>query len=813
MFSQPKRHRLGYRLLGTIVLASALLALLTTAVQLYGDYRRELGAIDEQLAQVERSALDSLADSLWSFNETQLQLQLNGLLQGRDVQHVQVRLTDGSTAEAGTRPAAGHSIVERHYPLRYSRAGQPVPLGTLTVVVGLDGVHRRLLDRAIVILVSESAKTLVIALLILLLVNRGITRHLVRMADYARELSLDQLGRPLKLKRKPGPAPDELDLVASALNDMSQALAAELERRAAVDTERAQLSDAFEHQRFLLQAIVDNTPAVVFVKDLQSRFLLVNRRYREVFSEGREVIGHTPEEVLPDRATEALITDQRAMRSEDPVEYELKAMQHDGEHTYLAQKFPLRRADGELFAIGCIATDITERKRTEERIRYLAQHDALTGLPNRLLLRDRITQAITRARRSGMQAGVMFIDLDHFKNINDSLGHKAGDSLLEAMSQRLEHCLREGDTVARLGGDEFVVCLPELRSPHDAMPVADKVLEALRQPVQVGTDLLHVTGSAGIAVFPSDGDDAEALMRAADAAMYHAKEKGRNNVQFFTARLNEAAQQRLSIATRLHLGLQGGEFEMHFQPQVDLVSGRVLAAEALIRWHQADGTVVPPNDFIRVAEETGLILPLGEWILRESCRQAARWHAAGHADVSVAVNLSPQQFLRPGFADFAARVLHETGLPPSAVELEITEGVLMMKSPENMATLHQLAALGLRLAIDDFGTGYSSLAYLQRFPVHGVKIDRSFIDGIGDDANDTAIVTAVIAMAHSLHLQVVAEGVETERQVGFLKAHGCRVGQGYHFSHALPADDFIALLARPRWLAPAELRMAAQRHA
>jgi diguanylate cyclase (GGDEF)-like protein/PAS domain S-box-containing protein len=810
VLAHPRQHRLGVRLLVAIVLASAAFALVTTAVQLAGDYRRDRATIDEQLAQIEHTSLDSLANSIWSFNETQIRLQLNGLLQQRDVDHVEVSINGGGTISAGKRTEGPR--IERRYVLG-RHVGGDRQLGTLVVTIGLDGVYRRLTDRAIAILVSETAKTFFLALLILFVVSRWVTRHLAHMADYARHLRLPRLGEPLRLRRPARAAPDELDLVANALNDMSRELAAELERRAAVDGERARLFDAYERNRFLLQSIIDNTPAMVFVKDLESRFLLVNQRYREVITEGLDVVGRTAEDLFPDRHAEIVESDQRVVTTDGPIEYEMQIFQSDGAHTYLAQKFPLRRADGELFAVGCIATDITERKRAEERVRYLAQHDALTGLPNRVLLRDRLVQAVAQARRSNTQVGVMFIDLDYFKNINDSLGHEAGDRLLEEMSLRLRGCLREGDTVARLGGDEFVVSLLALKDSHDVIPVAEKLLESLREPVKLGPDVLHVTASVGVSLYPADGEDADELMRCADAAMYHAKEKGRDNCQFFTAQLNEAAQRRLSIATRLHGALQRGEFEMHFQPQVDLESGRVFAAEALIRWRQSDGSMIPPTEFIRIAEEAGQIVALGEWVLRESCTQAARWHAAGHRQLSVAVNLSPQQVLRSGFADTAAQVLAETGLPPSALELEITEGMLMTRSPENIAMLERLAAMGIRLAIDDFGTGYSSLAYLQRFPVNVVKIDQSFIAGIGDDVSDTSIVNAIIAMAHSLRLKVVAEGVETARQVVFLKSHGCLAAQGLYYSGAVPADEFIALLERGGMLQPAALAQRADRRA
>ena len=378
VLSHPRQHRLGYRLLGAIVLASAAFALVTSAVQLMGDYRRDLATIDEQLAQIERTSLDSLANSIWSFNETQIRLQLDGLVQQRDVQHVEVRIAGGDTIAAGW-PTEGGTI-ERQYALRHVSGNRQ--LGTLVVNIGMEGVYDRLVERATVILISETAKTFFLALLILFVVSRWVTRHLGHMADYARGLRLDRLGQPLQLQRRSRDAPDELDLVASALNDMSRELATELERRAAIDGERARLFDAYEHNRFLLQAIIDAMPAMVFVKDLESRFLLVNQRYREVITEGADVVGRTAEELFPERYAEFVASDQRVVVTEEPLEYELQIFQPDGAHTYLALKFPLRRADGSLFAVGCIATDITERKRAEERVRYLAQHDALTGLLN-----------------------------------------------------------------------------------------------------------------------------------------------------------------------------------------------------------------------------------------------------------------------------------------------------------------------------------------------------------------------------------------------------------------------------------------------
>ncbi|MDB5763132.1 MAG: hypothetical protein JWQ21_2127 [Herminiimonas sp.] len=442
--------------------------------------------------------------------------------------------------------------------------------------------------------------------------------------------------------------------------------------------------------------------------------------------------------------------------------------------------------------------DLTERKKAEERTLYVAQHDALTGLPNRVLFQDRVIQALAHAHRNGKQVAILFIDLDGFKNINDSLGHQLGDRLLRIVAEHLQHVMRAGDTVARLGGDEFVIIVPIVSDRHEVILVAQKVLETLRRPLVVEEHELHVSGSIGISLYPADGQDTEALMRAADTAMYHAKEKGRDNYQFFTRVLNDTAHRYLTLANQLHQALQRDEFMVHYQPQVRLESGEIFGAEALIRWHQPDSGLISPAEFIKIAEETGLIAPLGEWILRQACGQLKCWRDAGYLDLIISVNLSPQQLQRPGFPELAKRILHETGVPASSLEMEITEGVLMLQNPDNLMALHQLTDMGIRLSVDDFGTGYSSLTYLQRFPIRSLKIDQSFVSGIGQDANDTAIVTAIIAMADSLDLKVVAEGVETVEHAAFLKKRGCLLAQGFYFSRALPAEKFFELLRAPR---------------
>lgn len=554
-----------------------------------------------------------------------------------------------------------------------------------------------------------------------------------------------------------------------------------------------------EAVRAQLAAIVESSDDGIFSKTLDGVIVSWNKGAERLYGYGAEEIKGQSVSILipPERSAESSQIIEKLRRGQHVQHYETVRVHKDGRRINISlTASPMRDSiSQEITGVSVVARDITEKKRSESRMLHMAQHDALTGLPNRTLFRDRLSQAIAYARRGGHQVAVLFIDLDHFKDINDSLGHQVGDHLLRMTAERLQHCLREGDTIARLGGDEFVVSLPVLADSTAAMTIAGKILEALREPFLVDTHELHVGGSIGISLYPIDGEDTDTLMRAADTAMYHAKDRGRDGYQFFTSQLNDAAQRRLLIGGRLHQALKNGEFTLNYQPQVDLGSGKIFAAEALLRWEQFDLGPIPVSEFIKIAEDTGSISAIGEWVLREACRQACRWRDSGYPAVKIAVNFSPQQFHRAGFAELTEKVLKETGLAADTLEIELTEGVLMTQSHENVSILEQLVAMGVRLTVDDFGTGYSSLAYLQRFPVNTLKIDRSFVGGIGRDAGDTTIVAAIIAMAESLNLRVIAEGVETREQVTFLKSHGCHAAQGFYFSKAVTDDDFVKLLS------------------
>jgi diguanylate cyclase (GGDEF)-like protein len=431
--------------------------------------------------------------------------------------------------------------------------------------------------------------------------------------------------------------------------------------------------------------------------------------------------------------------------------------------------------------------------RYEAELEFQARHDALTGLANRNLLNERLERAIASARHAGSELWVVFVDLDRFKFVNDTLGHEAGDILLKTLAERLKLAVREPDTVARMGGDEFVLVLPDGAS-RGGMTVIQNIMDAVAQPLQIQSHEFFLTCSIGIAAFPSDGGSAETLTKHADIAMYRAKELGRNTWQFYAPAMSERTLKRLEIEADLRHALERNEFLLHYQPQLDLVSGAVIGMEVLLRWHHPQHGTIAPSRFIALAEEMGLIIPIGAWVLRQACAQTVAWQRTGLGHLRVAVNLSPRQFTQKGLVESIAAILADTGLEARFLELEVTESMVMSDVEHAITILRDLKRLGLQIAVDDFGTGYSSLSYLRRFPIDVLKIDQSFVSDITHEEDDAAIVRAIISLGHGLRLSVIAEGVETSEQLDFLRDHGCNQAQGYLFSRALPAAEFEALL-------------------
>ena len=545
--------------------------------------------------------------------------------------------------------------------------------------------------------------------------------------------------------------------------------------------------------------VFESTHEGVMITDPYGHILTVNQAFTRItgYSEA-EVVGRTPHMLRSGRhGPEFYAALWQALREVGHWQGEVWNRRKNGE---IYPELLSISAVEDQRSVVCnyvgVFTDISQIKESQAQLAHLAHYDPLTNLPNRLLLGSRLQHAIEQAQRQGRGLAVLFLDLDRFKNVNDSLGHPAGDELLVAVTARLTHRLRAEDTLARLGGDEFVVLLERLREPRDAALVARTLLDALAEPfvLSQGSEV-YIGASIGISLYPDDGGDAHQLIQHADVAMYQCKEQGRNTYGFYTQVLTDTANQRLEMETKLRRALERNEFVLHYQPQVSLADGRIIGAEVLVRWASKEGGLVPPNLFIPLAEDTGLIVPLGEWVLREACSQWARWQAAGRAPATLAVNISPRQFRQQNLATMVGRILAETGMPAAALELELTESALMHQGVGAEASLRELKRLGVELAIDDFGTGYSSLAYLKRFPIDRLKIDQSFVRDISSEASGHELVTTIIAMARNLNLRVLAEGVETTEQKVFLRARNCDACQGYLFSRPLPADDFAALMA------------------
>ena len=458
----------------------------------------------------------------------------------------------------------------------------------------------------------------------------------------------------------------------------------------------------------------------------------------------------------------------------------------------------VRRSNGVVDYFVTVVQDITERKQAEERIQQLAHHDPLTSLPNRELLTDRLQQAVLRASRDHVPVGVMMVDLDHFKRINDTLGHTVGDQLLQEVASRLQECVRQCDTLSRLGGDEFAILLPDLETGDEVARIAQRILDTMAQPCRLGDNELHVACSIGVSQYPRDGRNAESLLKNADIALYRAKDLGRNNYQFYLSGATILSRERLTLETSLRHAVDRQQLELYYQPKWDFHQDAITGAEALVRWNHPELGLLLPGRFITIAEDSGLVLQLGEWVLRTAVREIGDLHRGESPGLRVAVNLSARQFRQVELADLVHEVLAKTSFDPTCLELELTESILMHHTEENIATLKAFKTMGVRIAIDDFGTGYSSLGYLQRFPVDVLKIDRSFVMDLPASGGNVGIVDAIIALAHGLGLEVVAEGVETVEQRTFLNAHGCDEGQGYLFGRPMPLTEFRELLARDR---------------
>lgn len=551
----------------------------------------------------------------------------------------------------------------------------------------------------------------------------------------------------------------------------------------------------------LSSAVFEHSQEGITITDRHNHIVAINRAFSLItgYLED-EVIGRDPKFLASGRHDSAFYTQMwRAIHSAGHWNGEIWNRRKDGRIS--PNWFSIntvRDERGEIANYIAIFSDISERKRAEEHIEFLAHHDALTGLPNRVLTRDRFAQAAAVAVRDDSKVGVFYLDLDNFKSINDSLGHQAGDELLVTTVARLRNYIRDSDTISRQGGDEFIILLPALTERDAVARIAEKMLLALAEPFLIEGHALNVSASIGIAFFPDDSTDFDTLLRYADAAMYAAKSAGKNAYRRFTEEMNVESLDNLHLKLQLRSALEERQFELYFQPQVDLSNHRLVGAEALLRWRHPELGLVPPSRFIPLAEESGQIHPIGEWVLQEACRQGKLWLDTGLPPFSISVNISAQQFNRGNICELVKSVLAQTGFPAAMLELELTESGLLTNVEQSLTTIERLKGLGVRLSIDDFGTGYSSLSYLRQFKVETLKVDQSFVRNIGSDTEDLEIVRAVVQLGKTLRLNVIAEGVETAQQSDMLRDLGCDQVQGYHFGRPLPATDFEHWIERWR---------------
>jgi diguanylate cyclase (GGDEF)-like protein/PAS domain S-box-containing protein len=621
-----------------------------------------------------------------------------------------------------------------------------------------------------------------IALAIALFATRETVREIAARIEAQKQISELNADLELRVKQRTG-----------ELTDANKQLAGEAQERRRTGEELRDGEDK-------LRLILESTAEAIYGVDLEGRCTFCNPACLRLlgYKHSDELLGRNLHDLIHHSrrdGTKIPVAEcriLRAFKSEQGIHVDDEVLWKADETSFPVEYWSYPQRKGEDIVGAVVAfVDITERKVAEERIRSLAYYDALTGLPNRILLQDRLTQAMASASRRQEKVALLFLDLDRFKDTNDSRGHSVGDDLLKEVAERLKRQIRDTDTVSRLGGDEFVVVLTQVKHMADSAVTASRIMSAMKSGFVIQGHSLSVSCSLGISIFPEHGTDVETLIKNADAAMYCAKDNGRASFRFFTEEMNAQVVERLALESGLRQALDKKELFLVYQPQMDIATGRITGLEALLRWQHPELGLVPPDRFIRIAENSGLIIPIGEWVLRTACSRVREWQDEGLPALPVAVNVSAVQFRQEGFCELIRRVLHETGVAPHHLELELTESLLLSNADVTFSVLRELKAMGLKLAIDDFGTGYSSLSYLKQFPVSKLKIDRSFVRDVAVNADDAAITTAIISMAKSLNLKVIAEGVENEAQMSFLRAHQCDEIQGYYFSKPLSAAEVV----------------------
>jgi diguanylate cyclase (GGDEF)-like protein/PAS domain S-box-containing protein len=768
-----------------ILLCSSAFTLLASGLQIYSDYRQDISIVDERMAVIENSYMVSLSRSLWSLDQKLLQVQMQGILNLPDIVHLKLRIFPDTEIELG-RNISDIATIQHRFTLKHESV-EVYELGELTITASLDKIYAQLRQKVVVILTTQAFKTFFISVLILWIFQHLVTRHLGKMASYARNFNISRLETPLCLERNEIPgARDELTEVTDAINEMRIKLMDDIAR---------QEQDAKEIKK--LSLAIEQSPSSVLICDRNWKIEYANSKYMQLTGHTIDAIaGKHPKEVsdpgISHEEVEHLWENIRLQVQRVGVwQGEMHSARNSGDRFWeQVIVTPIKDSLGQPAQYLILGEDISIRKRYEQQLLRQANYDVLTGLPNRMLALDRLKLALAQARREDQLVGLMFLDLDNFKHINDTMGHDAGDSLLVEASRRISSCLRGTSTVARLGGDEFLVILPSLEAPNDTELVAERILKTFTTPFQLGNQEVFISTSIGIAIYPTDSDSSSNLLQQADAAMYQAKNKGKSAFKRFSPEMKEHSHERIQIETRLRKALDLSEMQLYYQPIVNVKTGVILGAEALIRWNNPEMGLVSPDKFIPLAEETGLIIPIGDWVLRTACSDIRKWRDETNMDLTVAVNVSPRQFRDANFIQMVLTALADNKLDAHNLELEITERLILDNSIETSHILKTLDKEGVRLSVDDFGTGYSALGYLKSYPFDTLKIDKSFVQDVMKESEDAALVRAIITMAHSLGLKVIAEGVEEYDQLSFLKNNDCDYAQGYFFSRPIPVNEF-----------------------
>ena len=741
---------------------------------------------------------ESLASLILIYDYSNLEVIAERIVKLQDIQTIRIMNKKGRLMVSRSNEKIASKGKGLTFTAPVTSAGETI--GSVEIELSLDRMNKAIQSTYHKVLLAITFFGVFLGALIYATVSIFIIKPILRLSIAAKQLALGDFSAAL-----PPETTDELGTLVRAFSTMR-------EKRKNVENELCTLNSSLENivaervaelrdsEAYLL-AVLDNVNEGIIVVTEEGFILSFNTAAEKIF-------GYSDEEIIKRKFNELISDDNlglsgkyhKYVETQDDVIYfgvtrEVVGLRKDFSAFPLELKTSQLRIQNRLLFISS-ARDISERKDSEQRILYMASYDALTQLPNRTLLQDRIQQALVHNHRHNLQAAVLFIDLDKFKIINDTLGHDYGDSLLKEASIRLQAEVRSEDTVARHGGDEFIILLSTITQPQDAGLIAQKLLESLVLPFFIKGKELHISASIGIAIYPDDGHDMETLLKNSDIAMYHAKETGRNNYQFFSAKMNEQAAEKQAMSSYLRHAVKRNELFLVYQPVVDMVSGQMSGMEVLLRWQHPDLGLISPVKFIPLAEESGLILAIGDWVLRTACLQLREWQLQGYEVPRMAINLSAKQFRQTALVENIAMILAETGVAAHNIGIEITESMLVQNIDEVAATLLVLSNMGLEISIDDFGTGYSSLSYLKRFPIHKLKIDKSFVDDIATHPDDAAIVKAIIAMAHGLQMSVVSEGVETNDQFEFLREHGCEQYQGYLYSKPLPAAKMESKLKR-----------------